>query len=220
MGRRRLDGPAPQAQRLRRAHVGVRSASRLLDAQPGRGQPLVQLSRTRAPPRRLRQRTRLHSRRVHAHHGAPLLRLLGLSGHRILRAQQPLRHAAGLHVPGGLPAPAWHRRHSRLGAFALPQRPARPRLLRRHAPLRARRSAQGVSSRLEVGHLQLRPQRSARLPHQQRHVLARRVPHRRPAHGRHRLHALPRLLAQAGRVDPQHVRRPREPRRRLTAAAA
>ena len=132
----------------------------------------------------------------------------------------PLRHAAGFHVPGRLPAPARHRRHPRLGAVALSQRRARPGLLRRHAPLRARRSAQGLSSRLEVGHLQLRPQRGARLPDQQRHVLARPLPHRRPAHGRHRLHALPRLLAQAGRVDPQRVRRPREPGSRLAAAGA
>ena len=46
----------------------------------------------------------------------------------------------------------------------------------------------------------------------QRAVLARRVPHRRPARRRRRVDALPRLLAQGRRVDPQPVRRPREPR--------
>ena len=43
------------------------------------------------------------------------------------------------------------------------------------------------------------------------HVLAGRVPHRRPARGRRRLDALPGLLAQGGRVDSERVRRPREP---------
>ena len=60
-----------------------------------------------------------------------------------LRSQRALRHAAGFHVPGGLPAPARHRRHSRLGAVALSQRRARAGVLRRHAsctstPIRAR----------------------------------------------------------------------------------
>src|SRR5208337_493572 len=60
--------------------------------------------------------------RVHARHGAPVLWLVGLSGDRLLRAQQPLRHAAGFHVPGGLLAPARHWRVPRLGPIALPQR--------------------------------------------------------------------------------------------------
>ena len=48
--------------------------------------------------------------------------------------------------------------------------------------------------------------------HQQRAVLARQVPRRRPARRRRGLDALPRLLAQGGRVDSEPVRRPREPR--------
>ena len=92
----------------------------------------------------------LHARRVAAGDGAPVLRLVGLPDDRLLRADQPLRHAAGLHVPGRLPAPARHRRDPRLGAVALPHRRARPRLLRRHAPLRARRSAPGLPPRLEA----------------------------------------------------------------------
>ena len=95
-----------------------------------------------------------------------------------------------------LPAPARHRRHPRLGAVALPDRRARPRLLRRHAPVRARRPAPGLPPRLGQLHLQLRPQRGAQLPAHQRAVLARQVPRRRPARGRRRLDALPRLLAQ------------------------
>ncbi len=88
-----------------------------------------------------------------------------------------------------------HRRHPGLGAVALPHRRARPGLLRRHAPVRARRHAQGVPPGLEELHLQLRPPRGAQLPDLERHVLARRLPRRRPAGGRRRLHALPGLLA-------------------------
>ena len=106
-----------------------------------------------------------------------------------------------------------HRRHPRLGAVALPQRRARPGLLRRHPPVRARRPAAGLPPRLEELHLQLRPARGAQLPAQQRPVLAGQVPHRRPARRCGGLDALPRLLAQGGRVDAQRVRRQREPRR-------
>ena len=105
-----------------------------------------------------------------------------------------------------------YRRDPRLGARALPQRPARPGLLRRHAPLRARRPAAGRAPRLGHQDLQLRPPRGPQLPLRQRPVLARALPHRRPAGRRRRLDALPRLLAQARRVGPQHVRRQREPR--------
>ena len=45
-----------------------------------------------------------------------------------------------------------------------PDRRARARLLRRHAPLRACRSAPGLPSRVEQRHLQLRPPRGAQLP--------------------------------------------------------
>ena len=44
-------------------------------------------------------RAGLHARRAPAGDGAPVLRLVGLPDHRLLRADQPLRHAAGLHVP-------------------------------------------------------------------------------------------------------------------------
>ena len=71
-------------------------------------------------------------------------------------------------------APARHRRDPRLGAVAFPRRSARARALRRHASLRARRSAQGLPSRVEEPDLQLRPPRGARLPHLERALLARR----------------------------------------------
>ena len=46
----------------------------------------------------------------------------------------------------------------------------------------------------------------------QRALLAARVPRRRPPRRRRRLDALPRLLAQGGRVGAERVRRPRGPR--------
>ena len=52
-------------------------------------------------------------------------------------------------------------------------------------------------------HLQLRAKRGAELPHLQRSLLVRQVPPGRPARGRGRLDALPRLLAAARRVGPQ-----------------
>ena len=109
-------------------------------------------------------------------------------------------------------APARHRRDPRLGAVALPDGRPRPGPLRRHAPLRARRPAPGLPPRLDVGDLQLRPPRGALVPDLERDVLARPLPRRRAARRRRGVDALPRLLAQAGRVDPQPVRRPREPR--------
>ena len=68
-------------------------------------------------------------------------------------------------------APARHRRHSRLGAGTLSDRRSRPGLLRRHAPLRACRSAAGAAA--GVGHvrLQLRAERGAEFPDQQCDVL-------------------------------------------------
>ena len=160
---------------------------------------------------RLRGGDGLHPRRAAAGDGAPVLRLVGLPGHRLLRAHRALRHAAGPHVPDRPPAPARDRGDPRLGAPPLPHRRARPGLLRRHPPLRARRPAARASTPTGAAHLQLRPQRGAQLPDQQRPLLARPLPRRRPARGRRGLHALPRLLAQGRRVDPQRLRRPREP---------
>ena len=85
-------------------------------------------------------------------------------------------------------------------------------VLRRHPPLRAPRPPPGPSSRLGHVHLQLRQGRRRQLPDLERPVLARQVSRRRPPGRRRRLDALPRLLAEARRVAPQRVRRPREPR--------
>ena len=92
-----------------------------------------------------------------------------------------------------------------------PDRRVRARRLRRHASLRARRPAPGPAPRLEELRLQLRPPRGAQLPALERAVLARALPRRRPARGCGRVDALPRLLAQGRRVDPERLRRAREP---------
>ena len=67
---------------------------------------------------------------------------------------------------------------------------------RRHAAVRASRSAPRRAPGLGHVHLQLRPGRGPQLPGRQRAVLAGGIPHRRPARGRGRLDALPRLLTQ------------------------
>src|SRR6266536_2507149 len=122
-----------------------------------------------------------------------------------------LRDAPGLHVPGRLPAPERDRRHPGLGPVPLPGRRVRPAVLRWDAPVRARRPAAGCAPGLGELDLQLRAQRGARVLVEQRAVLARPLPRGRAARRRGRLDAVPRLLAQGGRVDPEQVRRSREP---------
>ena len=86
--------------------------------------------------------------------------------------------------------------------------------------LRARRPAPRRAPGLGHARLQLRPQRGPQLPRRQRAVLAARVPRRRPPRRRRRLDALPRLLAQGGRVGAERVRRPRGPRGRRVPQGA
>ena len=54
--------------------------------------------------------------------------------------------------------------------------------------------------------------RGRELPHRERALLARPLPRRRAARRRRRVDALPRLLAQGGRMAAQPLRRQREPR--------
>ena len=143
---------------------------------------------------------------------APVHRQLGLSDDRLLRRDEPLRHAAGLHALRRSAPPERHRRDHRLGAGPLPQRRPRPAPVRWHVAVRARRPAQGRASGLGHADLQLRPQRSPQLPALERLVLARQVPHRWAARRCGRLDAVPRLQPQRGRVGAEHVRRPRKPR--------
>ena len=208
-----VDGAPPRARAAARADVDLRGPPRLLAAEPAGGQPLAHLPRARRRAGRLRHRPGLHARRAAAGDGAPVQRLLGLPGDR--PTSRPRRASArpttsarsstactpaGLGVildwvPGALPP-------RRLGAGPL----------RRHRAVRARRPAPRRPPRLGHAGVQLRPPRGAQLPARQRPVLAARVPRRRDPRRRRRLDALPRLLAQRGRVDPEPVRRPRGPR--------
>ena len=112
------------------------------------------------------------------------------------------------------------RRDPRLGAGALPEGRLGARALRRHRAVRARRSTPRRAPRLGDARLQLRPQRGAQLPARERAALAARVPRRRPPGRRRRLDALPRLLAQGGRVGAERPRRQRGPRRDRVPEAA
>ena len=112
-----------------------------------------------------------------------------------------------------------HRPHPRLGAGPFPERPAWARAFRRHASLRARRPAPGLSPGLGHLHLQLRPPGGRGLPRRQCPLLARALPPRRPARRCRRLDALPRLLPQGRRMGAEPLRRQREPRRHRLPAA-
>ena len=107
-----------------------------------------------------------------------------------------LRHARRLPVLRRRVPPARHRRDSRLGA-----RPFSEGRARRWRGSTAPRSTSTTIPRQGEHHdwgtldLQLRPPRGPQLPAHQRALLARVVSHRRPARGRRRVDALPRLLA-------------------------
>src|SRR5204862_3848899 len=114
---------------------------RLVAPQPARGKPLAELPGARRRALRLRARPQLHARRADADHGAPVRRLVGLPGDRVLRTDVALRITRRLPLLRRPAAPERARRDPRLGARALPARRLGARALRRHAPLRARRPA-------------------------------------------------------------------------------
>ena len=144
----------------------------------------------------------------------PVRGLVGLPGHRLLRARRRAtarpttcaQFVDRLHADGIGVILDWVPAH-------FPRDDVRAGALRRHRALRARRPAPRRAPRLGHARLQLRPPRGPQLPALQRAVLAARVPRRRHPRGRRGLDALPRLLAQGGRVGPEPVRRPRGPRR-------
>ncbi len=163
--------------------------------------------------RRLRRRGRVHPRRVAAGRRAPVRRLVGLPGDVLLRAD--LRGSAPRTTSGTWstrctrPASASSstgcRRTSRRTTGRWPGSTARrctstPTRGAASSPTGARSSSTSAA-------------RGAQLPGRQRRLLVRGVPHRRAAGRRRRLDALPRLLAQGGRVDAERARRPGEPRR-------
>ena len=171
-----------------------------------------ELSRARGAARRVRQGSRLHARRAAADHGASVRRLVGLSVHGLLRADEPARLARRAARARRRAAPARHRRAARLGAGPLPEGRSRARALRRHGAVRIRRPAERRASRLGHARVQLHAQRGAELPAVERDLLARGLPLRRAARRRRRLDAVSRLLAQAAPMDAEPARRQREPR--------
>ena len=173
---------------------------------------LAQLRRACRNTRALRRRHGLHASRAAAGQRASAGRVVGLPADRPLRADEPLRRARRLRALRRRLPSRGPRRDPRLGARALSGRPARPRAVRRHCALRARRPAPGLPPGLEHRDLRLRTARSRQLSHRERAVLARPVPHRRPAGRRRRVDALPRLFAQAGRMGAEPLRRQRESR--------
>ena len=185
--------------RRARPDVGLRDAPRLVEEALGRRR--LHLPAGRRRPGALPDRPRLHPRRVPARDGAPVRRLVGLPGHVVLRADGAVRRPRRLPLPRRPAAPGRHRRDRRLGARPLPQGHLRAVALRRHAALRGPQPLARRAPRLGHLRLQLRPPRGAQLPGRQRAVLARGVPHRRPARGRRRLDDLPRLLPRGRRVD-------------------
>ena len=187
--RRATRSTAPMS--IYEVHLGLLAARRRRRAS--------HVPRDRGAARRLRRANGLHARRADADHRASVLRLVGLPDDRLFRADRALRNAAGLHVPRRRPAPARHRRDPRLGAVAL-SRTTRTGSryfdgthLYEHADPR-----QGFHPEWNSLHLQLRPQRGARVPRlvgacsgsTRYHVDG-------AARGCGRVDALPRLRAQA-----------------------
>ena len=171
------------------------------------GLALPHLSRAGASGRGPRRAPRLHACRAHADHGAPVLRLVGLPGDELFRTHRPLRHARRPALLRRPPAPARHRRDLRLGALPLPGRRPRAPPFRRQPDLRVPGPADGLPPGMDELHLRLRPAGGALLPDLVGIVLAPRIPRRRAAGGRRGIDAVPRLLAPAGRVGSQPVRR-------------
>ena len=105
VGRRGLDDARAARARmwLARADVDLRSAPRQLAAVAATGALLTyrELAETLVP---YVQGHGLHARRAAAGDGASVHRIVGLPGDRVLRADQPLRHARGFQVRSSTPA--------------------------------------------------------------------------------------------------------------------
>ena len=117
---RRLDGAPRRRRPGARPHEHLRGAPRLVA--PPRRRPGAVLPRAGARARRPRHRARVHPRRADADRRAPLRAVVGLPGHRLLRAHLALRRPRRLPLVRRPPPPARPRRDRRLGARPLPAR--------------------------------------------------------------------------------------------------
>ena len=172
---------------------------------PHDGRPRAHVPRAGRRAGRLRHRHGLHARRADAGDGAPVRGLVGLPGDRLLRARVGARLARRLarvhrplHQHGIGVLLDWVPAHFPRDDFALARFDGTA--LYEHAdPRRGAHPDWGTLvfnyGRHEVRNFLL----------VERAVLAARVPRRRPARRRRRVDALPRLLAQGGRVGAERA---------------
>ena len=213
---------APRADPLARADVDLRGAPRLVAAAtPLEGnRPLTYLELADELAA-YAARPGLHARRAAAGDGAPVHRLVGLPGDRLLRARRPrygspddLREFVDrLHQRGIGVILDWVPAHFPRDDWALARFDGTA-LYEHDDPRRGAHPDWGTLV-FNYGRNEVR-----NFLRRERALLAARVPRRRPARRRRRLDALPRLLAQGGRVDAEPVRRPRGPRRRSRSCAS
>ena len=201
VGRRRVDGGPPRAStRSSDAAQRLRGAPRVVAAAPRRSLP--RLPRAGAAPRRPRRRARLHPRRAAARRRAPLRAVVGLPGHRLLRA----RPAAS----GRPTTSAGSSTTSTSAASACSSTGCRPTSRRTSGPWRASTARRSTSTPTPGGPSTPTGARSSSTSPGPRCAASsianalfwlERAPRRRPARRRRRLDALPRLLAGRRRVD-------------------
>ena len=109
-----------------------------------RGAPGVMAARAELPParsrtHRIRSVTRVHPRRDASGRRAPVRRIVGVSGHVVLRADVAAGHSRRLQGTGRRAAPGGDRRDRGLGARPLPEGRLGAGPLRRNSALRALR---------------------------------------------------------------------------------